>query len=588
MASHQHAHGNSENVLGFTKDNKVFINDEPLKKMFLHADVKNRKIVAFSIIGAYRKGKSFFLDYCLRYLYAHYPSINNPKNSLSNPTDWLGDENEPLSGFSWRSGTDRDTTGIVMWNDVFLHTIERTGEKVAIVVMDTQGLFDNQTSPMDNSKIFALGTLISSIQVLNLSGLIQEDQLQYLQFATEFAKYAASNNQGLGGKCFQNLMFLIRDWENPDNYYYGKDGGHDYLQNYLKINENQKEALKSVRKYIKESFDDLSCFLLPHPGTIVTGVKKHKNLKYDGRHAGMDEDFKTELAVLIDNLLNPKNLVTKKVNHHTISSAEFHDYVQNLFTIFKSDQLPKAQTIYDSTVDGHLTNLVNLCLNDYKNLVNDDLETVTDAATINILHQKCKTQVMLNFIDTKKMGNAKNHLKFKKILDDKIEKNSIFWKCQKEAFLKGIEEFRQHQMDLEVEKLAALADEVQLIKMQTEVNRQQLKTDLKLIKKSKAQEIKKIKKMTKSRQRNHEKFLKSEKLKAKLEIVQISLKKDQEMRRLNGKDTSLRLQFYYYLVTFALYLVSFYSFMLSLDLFGSWWKIFAIFYIILVLIAVFY
>jgi len=99
-----------------------------------------------------------------------------------------------------------------MWNDVFLHTIERTGEKVAIIVMDTQGLFDNQTSPMDNSKIFALGTLISSIQVLNLSGVIQEDQLQYLQFATEFAKYAASNNQGLSGKCFQNLLFLIRDW----------------------------------------------------------------------------------------------------------------------------------------------------------------------------------------------------------------------------------------------------------------------------------------------------------------------------------------------------------------------------------------
>jgi len=66
-----HPYGKSENVLGFSKDNKVFVRDEPLRQMFLHPDVKDRKIVAFSIIGAYRKGKSFFLDYCLRYLYAH-------------------------------------------------------------------------------------------------------------------------------------------------------------------------------------------------------------------------------------------------------------------------------------------------------------------------------------------------------------------------------------------------------------------------------------------------------------------------------------------------------------------------------------
>jgi len=124
----------------------------------------------------------------------------------------MGEEDEPLKGFSWRSGATRDTSGIVMWSDVFLHTVENTGEKLAIVVMDTQGLFDNETTPEDNSRIFALGTLISSIQVLNLLGVVQEDQLQYLQFATEFAKFAAQDSQGAVARPFQNLMFLIRDW----------------------------------------------------------------------------------------------------------------------------------------------------------------------------------------------------------------------------------------------------------------------------------------------------------------------------------------------------------------------------------------
>ena len=90
----------------------------------------------------------------------------------------MGDENEPLKGFSWRSGSDRDTTGIVIWSDVFLHTVPLTGEKIAIVVIDTQGLFDNQTSSAGNARIFSLGTLISSIQIFNLMNVIQEDQLQ--------------------------------------------------------------------------------------------------------------------------------------------------------------------------------------------------------------------------------------------------------------------------------------------------------------------------------------------------------------------------------------------------------------------------
>jgi atlastin len=130
----------------------------------------------------------------------------------------MGGAEDPLNGFSWRGGTKRDTTGIILWSDIFLHTLENTGEKIAIVIMDTQGLFDNETSPADNSRIFALGTLISSIQVLNLVGIIQEDQLQYLQFATEFARFASADSQGASGKPFQNLLFLIRDWSNPGGF----------------------------------------------------------------------------------------------------------------------------------------------------------------------------------------------------------------------------------------------------------------------------------------------------------------------------------------------------------------------------------
>lgn len=64
------SYGQAERILKF-EDKSIIINEEVVQRMFEHPDVKNRKIVAFSVIGAFRKGKSFFLDYCLRYLYAN-------------------------------------------------------------------------------------------------------------------------------------------------------------------------------------------------------------------------------------------------------------------------------------------------------------------------------------------------------------------------------------------------------------------------------------------------------------------------------------------------------------------------------------
>ena len=58
---------------------------------------------------------------------------------MINPDNWLGDDNQPLSGFSWSSGTDRNTTGLLLWSDVFLYDAPN-GEKIAIYLMDTQGL----------------------------------------------------------------------------------------------------------------------------------------------------------------------------------------------------------------------------------------------------------------------------------------------------------------------------------------------------------------------------------------------------------------------------------------------------------------
>ena len=70
----KHQYGSPLNILSFEQvdnDTKVIVDNNALDRIFLHPEVKNRKVVIVSIIGAFRKGKSFFMDYCLKFMYAN-------------------------------------------------------------------------------------------------------------------------------------------------------------------------------------------------------------------------------------------------------------------------------------------------------------------------------------------------------------------------------------------------------------------------------------------------------------------------------------------------------------------------------------
>jgi len=94
-----------------------------------------------------------------------------------------------------------------MWSEPFLMSLP-TGEevklffklsiknifiiilKIAVLLMDTQGTFDSNSTVFENAFIFALTLLVSSVTIYNIMHNLQEDNLQHLSFFAEYGVLA--------------------------------------------------------------------------------------------------------------------------------------------------------------------------------------------------------------------------------------------------------------------------------------------------------------------------------------------------------------------------------------------------------------
>lgn len=233
-----------------------------------------------------------------------------------------------LIGFSWRGGSERDTTGILMWSEPFVIRLP-LGKEIAVLLMDTQGAFDSEYTVRDSATVFALSTMTSSIQVFNVLHNLQEDNLQVLEIFTEYGRLALEETSE---KPFQKLLFLIRDWAFAYEHDYGLKGGNQLLDKKLEIKERQPMQLQRVRKHIRSCFSEIECFLMPHPGKKVA-----TNPKFDGRLHDIDDEFIQQLQIFVPLLLDPKHILVKKIGGEKITGRQLLEYFKVYINIFKGE-----------------------------------------------------------------------------------------------------------------------------------------------------------------------------------------------------------------------------------------------------------
>lgn len=380
------AKGHAVQVITPSEDHLFELDEEALESILLAEHVRDKKVVVLSVAGAFRKGKSFLLDFCLRYL-----------NTQGSP-DWMGPENEPLTGFSWRGGCERDTTGILLWSNVFLSKMPN-GEEVAILLLDTQGAFDSASTVKDCATIFALSTMTSSVQVYNLSQNIQENDLQHLQLFTEYGRLALEDTKE---RPFQKLLFLVRDWSYPYEASYGLQGGRKMLEKRLTISERQHPELQQLRKHIRACFADTSSFLLPHPG-----LKVATNPHFDGRLSDIADNFRENLKVLVPYMLSSENLILKEVNGKKITCKELLEYFKAYVKIFQCGELPEPKTMLVATAEANnlaaVTNAKDHYCSKMEKICGGDQPYIRPYQ-LELHHQHLKNECEILFNYTRKMG----------------------------------------------------------------------------------------------------------------------------------------------------------------------------------------
>ena len=407
-------------------DKLVF--DEKRLQFVLNAVPRDAKVAVVSVVGAFRTGKSFLLDLFLRYLRAGAPAgegddawllaggEHREGNVDAGSPDYVpaaageggggggGDAPAPApaqrtyTGFKWRAGNDRQTLGMWLWNRPFMLPLP-SGERVAVLLMDTQGLFDTLTNQNLTAQIFGLSTLISSYQVYNVKERVGEDVLgsvatfsAYARAATEHTKEAVAadaapaGGAGSGGSraslgargssvepagrgqpaplgarelrtpaalgaasaqapVFQRLEFLVRDFTGVATPAVWGDAARaeaamgTYFTGLFSCEGEragpQQRELRDTRSQILSCFANVSYYCLPSPGEVVAG---QGDKAFTGRIEDIRERFRSSVARYA-RIVFTQQLEAKRLflgDGEAVTVGAFAEFVRECALIFEN------------------------------------------------------------------------------------------------------------------------------------------------------------------------------------------------------------------------------------------------------------
>ena len=284
-------------------------------------------------------------------------------------------EVEGGDGFKVGSTVQRCTRGIWVWGRPKMITLQ-SGERVALLVLDTEGIGGLESDTQYDTRIFALATLLCSTLTYNSLGSIDENAISSLSFIANLTQSiklrgpsqstaeeggpdspAPDDGADDGGdaiefhKFFPSFIWVLRDFAldlvDEEGYTISAD---QYLAHALapQVGSFEKETLErnNIRRMLMAFFTER------HAVPLVRPLHDEEQLQ-DVTKVALDDlrpEFLTGLADLKE--LIAATMRPKVMNDRPLSGSMYSALVQSYVDAINSDGVPTISTAWESVSAG--------------------------------------------------------------------------------------------------------------------------------------------------------------------------------------------------------------------------------------------
>ncbi|XP_019489804.1 PREDICTED: guanylate-binding protein 4-like, partial [Hipposideros armiger] len=388
------------------QENQLTVNPKALEIL----DKISQPVVVVAIAGLYRTGKSYLMNR-------------------------LAGQNH---GFPLGSTVQSKTKGIWMW--CMPHPSKPNH---ILVLLDTEGLGDVEKGDSNNdSWIFALAVLLSSMLVYNSMGTINNQALEQLHYVTELANLIRTNSSPSSGEVddsaefvsfFPDFVWAVRDFMlelELDGRPITED---EYLENALKLipgKSPQTQNCNMARVCIWKFFPKRKCFVFDQPTHNKNQLLHIDEASEDQLEKSFQEQSKNFCSYIFKNaktktlregiIVTGKRLGTlvvtyvKAINSGAVPCLE--NAVTTLAQLENSAAVQKAADHYSEQMDQRVR------------LPTDTLQELLD------LHAACEREAIEIFMENSFKDDKREFQK--KLLETIQEKKGDFMQQNKEASTK--------------------------------------------------------------------------------------------------------------------------------------------------------
>ncbi|XP_078507511.1 guanylate-binding protein 2-like [Lissotriton helveticus] len=364
----------------------------------------DQPVVVVAIVGFYRTGKSYLM------------------NQLAGKK----------KGFSLGATIQSHTKGIWMW---CLPHPTKPGH--TLVLLDTEGLGDAEKGDSNNdSSLFTLAVLLSSVMVYNSMGTINQQALEQLHFVTELSeriKVKAKDKENKEGeededeeddtseeefvRVFPAFVWVVRDFILQLNID-GKDVTEsEYLEHMLKPKDGVGKRVLEYnlpRECLQSFFPTRNCFVFVRP---VCGeeISKMESLPENA----LDPKF-VEQTRKFCNYVFEKAEVKKVKGGHELNGRTFSILVDNYVTAIVNGGAPCIENAVLSMANSENQAAMQDAEEHYKTQMEKLVNFPIEVQELSDLHGKCEQEAIDIFM--KRSFKDKDH-NYQGMLKNKVQHN---------------------------------------------------------------------------------------------------------------------------------------------------------------------